>query len=94
MNIELAWEQDVIGRGVVVTILDDGLEYTHPDLRDNYVSLHDLIIFPRILKDQMLNEQERLVVVVHNNIIYKMLRLPKHQILICPSNCDQQNLIV
>ena len=39
MNVELAWEQDIIGRGVVVSILDDGLEYTHPDLRDNYVSL-------------------------------------------------------
>ena len=24
------------GRGVVVSILDDGLEYTHPDLKRNY----------------------------------------------------------
>ena len=39
MNVELAWEQDIIGRGVVVSILDDGLEHTHPDLRDNYVSI-------------------------------------------------------
>lgn len=44
MNVELAWEQDVIGRGVVVSILDDGLEHTHPDLRDNYVSLCCIII--------------------------------------------------
>ena len=42
MNVELAWEQDIIGRGVVVSILDDGLEYTHPDLRDNYVSLYGI----------------------------------------------------
>ena len=40
MNVELAWEQDIIGRGVVISILDDGLEHTHPDLRDNYVSLY------------------------------------------------------
>ena len=46
MNVELAWEQDIIGRGVVVSILDDGLEHTHPDLRDNYVSLHGLVSFP------------------------------------------------
>ena len=39
MNVELVWEQDIIGRGVVVSILDDDLEHTHPDLRDNYVSL-------------------------------------------------------
>ena len=24
MNVELAWEQDIIGRGAVVSILDDG----------------------------------------------------------------------
>ena len=48
MNIELAWEQGVIGRGVVVSILDDGLEYTHPDLHDNYVSLSKIISFTRI----------------------------------------------
>ena len=38
MNVELAWEQDIIGRGAVVSILDDGLEHTHQDLRTNYVS--------------------------------------------------------
>ncbi len=37
MNVELAWEQDIIGRGAVVSILDDGIEYTHPDLKDSYV---------------------------------------------------------
>ena len=39
MNVERAWEQGVTGRGVVVSILDDGIEHTHPDLKDNYVSL-------------------------------------------------------
>jgi len=35
-NVTNAWTQGVTGRGVVVTILDDGLEYTHPDLQKNY----------------------------------------------------------
>lgn len=30
------WRKNITGRGVVVTILDDGIEYTHPDLRKNY----------------------------------------------------------
>ncbi len=53
MNVELAWEQDIIGRGVVVSILDDGLEHTHPDLRDNYVSLCSvisLLVLPKNFK--------------------------------------------
>ncbi|XP_037079516.1 furin-like protease 1 [Pollicipes pollicipes] len=36
MNVQGAWSQGVTGRGVVVTILDDGLEKDHPDLIDNY----------------------------------------------------------
>jgi subtilisin family serine protease len=28
----------VTGRGVRVVVLDDGIEYTHEDLKDNYVS--------------------------------------------------------
>ena len=35
-NVTGAWAQGVTGSGVVVTILDDGLEYTHPDLQANY----------------------------------------------------------
>ena len=38
MNVEGVWEQNVTGRGAVVSILDDGIEYSHPDLQDNYVS--------------------------------------------------------
>lgn len=30
----------VTGRGVRVAVLDDGIEYTHDDLRENYVSLY------------------------------------------------------
>ena len=35
-NITGAWRQGVTGQGIVVTILDDGIERTHPDLMANY----------------------------------------------------------
>lgn len=48
MNVIPAWREGVTGKGVVVTILDDGLETDHPDLKENYVSvkysLHTMII--------------------------------------------------
>lgn len=37
MRIKDAWKQGFTGKGVVVTILDDGLEWDHPDLIKNYV---------------------------------------------------------
>lgn len=33
-----AWKMGYTGRGIVITILDDGLEKDHPDLQANYVS--------------------------------------------------------
>jgi len=30
------WQSGITGRGVVIGVVDDGLEYTHPDLADNY----------------------------------------------------------
>lgn len=38
LNAKGAWSQGYTGRGVVVTILDDGIEKDHPDLASNYVS--------------------------------------------------------
>lgn len=35
-NVKEAWDLGYTGRGVVVTILDDGLERTHPDIAPNY----------------------------------------------------------
>jgi len=32
------------GRGKVVTFLDDGLEFDHPDLQENYVCLFEKIL--------------------------------------------------
>ncbi|KAF3833148.1 hypothetical protein F7725_026813 [Dissostichus mawsoni] len=36
MNIHAAWQRGYTGKNVVVTILDDGIEWSHPDLAQNY----------------------------------------------------------
>ncbi|XP_070619575.1 proprotein convertase subtilisin/kexin type 6 [Erythrolamprus reginae] len=36
MNVLGAWQRGYTGKGVVVTILDDGIERSHPDLVQNY----------------------------------------------------------
>ena len=38
MNVVDVWLSGYTGKGVIVCILDDGIENTHPDLIDNYVS--------------------------------------------------------
>ncbi|VDL94091.1 unnamed protein product [Schistocephalus solidus] len=38
MNVWEAWELGYTGNNSVVTIMDDGIDYTHPDLSQNYVS--------------------------------------------------------
>ncbi|XP_046801325.1 furin-like protease 2 isoform X2 [Lucilia cuprina] len=40
MNIGPAWQKGYTGKGVVVSILDDGIQTNHPDLAQNYVSLY------------------------------------------------------
>ncbi|XP_030029259.2 furin-like protease 1 isoform X2 [Manduca sexta] len=54
MNVIPAWREGITGKGVVVTILDDGLETDHPDLINNYdpmasydVNAHDSDPQPR-----------------------------------------------
>lgn len=53
MNVQQAWAEGITGKGVVVTILDDGLETGHPDIKQNYVipvtnrlAIHYSIAFP------------------------------------------------
>ena len=36
MNVQGAWREGVTGKGVSITILDDGVERSHPDLQANY----------------------------------------------------------
>ena len=38
LNIVPVYAMGYTGRGVRVCVIDDGLEHTHDDLRDNYVS--------------------------------------------------------
>lgn len=49
MNVQGAWSRGYTGKGVVVTILDDGIELTHPDLRMNYVSSSLFIQFCHVI---------------------------------------------
>ena len=60
INVAPVWRKNITGRGVVVTILDDGIEYTHPDLQNNYESRaswdfnnHDNDPLPRYSKDNI-----------------------------------------
>lgn len=39
MNLAPAWKKGYTGKGVVVSILDDGIQTNHPDLAQNYVSM-------------------------------------------------------
>jgi len=39
MNVVTAYKWHITGKDVVVTILDDGIEKDHPDLKKNYVCL-------------------------------------------------------
>lgn len=38
LNVEAAWEQGITGKNVTTAIMDDGVDYMHPDLKYNYVS--------------------------------------------------------
>jgi proprotein convertase subtilisin/kexin type 5 len=44
MNVAPAWQKGYTGKGVVVSILDDGIQTNHPDLALNYVSTPDIQI--------------------------------------------------
>ena len=41
MNVIEAWSNGYSGNNITIAIVDDGVEYTHPDLQDNYVSIPD-----------------------------------------------------
>ena len=40
-----AWDMGYTGKKVVVTILDDGIQYNHPDLQQNYDPLASKVKF-------------------------------------------------
>jgi subtilisin family serine protease len=38
LNVEEAWALGYTGKNITTAIMDDGIDYTHPDLMNNYVS--------------------------------------------------------
>lgn len=36
INIVKAWRKNITGKGVTVAVIDDGLDYTHPDLKEAF----------------------------------------------------------
>lgn len=38
VNVTGVWKQGIIGNNVTVCIVDDGVDYNHPDLREAYVN--------------------------------------------------------
>ncbi|KAL3310879.1 Neuroendocrine convertase 2 [Cichlidogyrus casuarinus] len=58
LNVLAAWAENVTGRGIVTAIMDDGLDYLHPDLAPNYspeasydFSSNDPYPYPRYTDD-------------------------------------------
>ena len=47
MRVIDAWRAGYTGKGVTVTILDDGVEHDHPDLKMNYNRLVHIFFFKR-----------------------------------------------
>lgn len=46
MNLVPVYEElKYTGKGIRIAIIDDGIEYTHDDLKDNYVSMFNVIIY-------------------------------------------------
>ena len=39
MNVIPAWQAGFSGQGVLISIIDDGLDHQHPELIDRYVSI-------------------------------------------------------
>ncbi len=42
LNVEAAWAQGITGKNVTTAIMDDGVDYMHPDLKFNYVRIRKM----------------------------------------------------
>ena len=50
------YEKGITGKGVRVAVLDDGLEYDHDDLKQNYVSKYFIVYKSRMLICKLFEE--------------------------------------
>ena len=39
LNVTAAWKSGYTGKGIVVGVVDDGVDGSHPELKDNYVTI-------------------------------------------------------
>ncbi|ELW69950.1 Neuroendocrine convertase 2 [Tupaia chinensis] len=46
LNVAEAWELGYTGKGVTIGIMDDGIDYLHPDLASNYGSVDSSEVLP------------------------------------------------
>lgn len=71
MNVIPAWKEGITGKGIVVTILDDGLETDHPDLQENYVSMN-FSLFRHIKNNIKMNEthMQHITTITNTNIAF------------------------
>ena len=73
----------VTGRGVRVVVLDDGIEYTHDDLKDNYVSLCRFLTHFSVLlqipdrKPRKILGNSVFIIYIHSNEIHNVVALIK-----------------
>lgn len=42
LNVEEAWAMGFTGKNITTAIMDDGVDYTHPDLMNNFVIINKL----------------------------------------------------
>lgn len=40
LNVNMAWSKGYTGKNITTAIMDDGIDYLHEDIRDNYVRIH------------------------------------------------------
>ncbi len=46
LNVEEAWAMGFTGKNVTTAIMDDGVDYTHPDLMNNFVRKFTILYEP------------------------------------------------
>jgi len=66
MKVSEAWMDGYTGNGVIVAILDDGLQTDHPDLNDNVVKKH-IIKLCRLIYTHEKFEDTKGVIRIHKS---------------------------